>query len=70
MDFTINKFTNTTREVAAPGFKTLHRRPENITRLNFFRLDRAKETAERRQTCEMPLESGERGVFAAGREYC
>lgn len=42
MDFAIKTFTDTTREVADPGFKTLQRRPENITKLNFFRLNRAR----------------------------
>jgi hypothetical protein len=69
MDFAIKTFTDTTREVADPGFKTLQRRPENITKLNFFRLNRAKDTAERLQTCERPMESGARGVFGPVREY-
>lgn len=70
MDFAIKTFTDTTREVADPGFKTLQRRPENTTKLNFLRLNRAKETAERLQTSERPLESGARGIFAPVREYC
>lgn|GEM_PF-6450199 len=70
MDFAIKTFTDTRREVADPGFNKLQHRPENTTKLNFFRLNRAKETAERLHPPERPLESGARGVFASVREYC